>query len=59
LKRGITPSNTERKKKQEFLDLKQGEMIVLEYKRRFQDLSIFATTPPYRALSSRAVSGWA
>jgi hypothetical protein len=33
-----------KEKKQEFLDLKQGNMTVLEYERRFQDLSIFATT---------------
>jgi hypothetical protein len=32
------------KKKQEFLDLKQGKMTVLEYNRRFQDLSIFVIT---------------
>ncbi|KAL9405108.1 hypothetical protein Peur_002080 [Populus x canadensis] len=33
-----------KEKEQEFLDLKQGNMTVLEYERRFQDLSIFATT---------------
>jgi len=34
-------------------------MIFLEYKRRFYDLSIFATTPPYRAFFSKVASGWA
>jgi hypothetical protein len=48
-----------KEKKQEFLDLKQGVMIFLEYKRRFYDLSIFATTPPYRAFLSKVASGWA
>jgi len=32
-----------KKKEHEFLDLKQKDMILLEYERRFQDLSIFAT----------------
>jgi len=30
-------------KEQEFLALRQGDLIVLEYERRFQDLSMFAS----------------
>jgi hypothetical protein len=33
-----------REKKQEFLDLRQGDLTVLEYERRFQDLTAFAST---------------
>jgi hypothetical protein len=33
-----------REKKQEFLDLRQGDLTVLEYERRFQDLAAFAST---------------
>jgi hypothetical protein len=33
-----------REKEQEFLDLRQGDLIVLEYERRFQDLTAFAST---------------
>jgi hypothetical protein len=38
-----------REKEQEFLDLRQGDLIVLEYERRFQDL------PSYRALKGGEV----
>lgn len=33
-----------KEKEQEFLDLWQGDMTVLEYERRFQDLFIFTST---------------
>jgi hypothetical protein len=33
-----------REKEQEFLELKQGDLTVLEYERRFQDLAAFAST---------------
>jgi len=33
-----------REKEHEFLDLRQGDLIVLEYERRFQDLAGFAST---------------
>ena len=33
-----------REKEQEFLDLRQGDLTVLEYERRFQDLVAFAST---------------
>jgi len=33
-----------REKEQEFLDLRQGDLTVLEYERRFQDLAAFAST---------------
>jgi len=33
-----------REKEREFLDLRQGDLTVLEYKRRFQDLAAFAST---------------
>jgi len=33
-----------REKEQEFLKLKQGDLIVLEYERRFQDLVAFTST---------------
>jgi hypothetical protein len=33
-----------REKEQEFLDFRQGDLTVLEYKRRFQDLTAFAST---------------
>jgi len=33
-----------KEKEQEFLDLKQGDMTVLEYERRFQDLVVFTST---------------
>ncbi|KAL9404413.1 hypothetical protein Peur_001385 [Populus x canadensis] len=32
-----------KEKEHEFLDLRQGDMIVLEYERRFQDLFIFTS----------------
>jgi len=34
----------QREKEQEFLDLRQGDLTVLEYERRFQDLTAFAST---------------
>jgi hypothetical protein len=33
-----------REKEQEFLDLRQGDLTVMEYERRFQDLAAFAST---------------
>ena len=33
-----------RENEQEFLELKQGDLTVLEYERRFQDLAAFAST---------------
>jgi hypothetical protein len=33
-----------KEKEQEFLDLRQGDLTVLEYERRFQDLAAFAST---------------
>jgi hypothetical protein len=33
-----------REKEQEFLDLRQGDLTVLKYERRFQDLAAFAST---------------
>jgi hypothetical protein len=33
-----------RVKEHEFLDLRHGDLIVLEYERRFQDLAVFAST---------------
>jgi hypothetical protein len=33
-----------REEEHEFLDLRQGDLIVLEYERRFQDLTAFAST---------------
>ena len=33
-----------REKEQEFLDLRQGDMTILEYEKRFQDLTPFAST---------------
>jgi hypothetical protein len=33
-----------REKEHKFLDLRQGDLIVLEYERRFQDLSTFTST---------------
>jgi hypothetical protein len=33
-----------REKEQEFLDLRKGDLTVLEYERRFQDLAAFAST---------------
>jgi hypothetical protein len=33
-----------REKEQEFLELRQGDLTVLEYERRFQDLAAFAST---------------
>ena len=33
-----------REKEQEFLELRQGDMTVLEYEKRFQDLTPFAST---------------
>ena len=33
-----------REKEHEFLDLRQGDLTVLKYKRRFQDLTAFAST---------------
>jgi len=33
-----------REKEQKFLDLRQGDLTILEYERRFQDLATFAST---------------
>jgi hypothetical protein len=33
-----------REKEHKYLDLRQGDLIVLEYERRFQDLSTFTST---------------
>jgi len=41
--RDIFSSYQCRIKEQEFLALKQGDMSILEYERRFHDLSLFAS----------------
>jgi len=44
LRRGTIPGEHRRKKEQEFLDFRQGDLTILEYERRFQDLAAFAST---------------
>ncbi|KAL9397429.1 hypothetical protein Peur_011682 [Populus x canadensis] len=40
----VDSAHSWREKEQEFLDLRQGDLTVLEYERRFQDLAAFAST---------------
>ncbi|KAL9350762.1 hypothetical protein Peur_058017 [Populus x canadensis] len=39
----VESAHSWREKEQEFLDLRQGDLTVLEYERRFQDLVAFAS----------------